>query len=281
MIKLIDQQLSTAALDHLQQYQQKIDAEPTYADKVRRASTLWKPKNATFDEVFRQLVVMCPGTQRCCYCEDAQGTDIEHFKPKTLYPELTFAWTNYLLACSSCNQRSKRDKFAVFDVNGEEQDVSRDYNAPKVPPIEGKPLLINPRYEDPLDFLRIDIANTFHFMPVRGLDGQKKQRAEYTIALLQLNKRVELVAWRKKAFRAFVGWVDTYRRYKQSPDTYNLQAHLDELKTYNHIAVWEEMKRVYSGRDTQHWATLLTRYAQLKEIDALFTEFPELLDIGV
>ena len=43
----------------------------------------------------------------CCYCEshigDVAFENIEHRKPKSLFPELTFSWDNLHLACPQCN----------------------------------------------------------------------------------------------------------------------------------------------------------------------------------
>lgn len=43
----------------------------------------------------------------CAYCEGSyEGTSypqIEHFKPKSLYPELMFDYNNMNLACQMCN----------------------------------------------------------------------------------------------------------------------------------------------------------------------------------
>ena len=56
-----------------------------------------------------------PGARRCGYCEDSDGDEIEHIKPRDLYPEKTFAWENYLLACGQCN-RSKSSRFLNREV---------------------------------------------------------------------------------------------------------------------------------------------------------------------
>jgi uncharacterized protein (TIGR02646 family) len=178
------------------------------------AKRLWKPDNKTFDEVINQLIDMCPGTRRCCYCEDARGEDIEHFRPKKFYPDVAFQWDNYLYACSACNSNAKRDRFAVFDAGGSRQDLIRAKNVLAVPPLAGDSVLINPRYEDPQYFLRIEF-NTFQFLPRRGLNQRDEERARYTIEILQLNTRSELVQWRTDSFRLFIGWMDSYRRYKQ------------------------------------------------------------------
>lgn len=54
------------------------------ADPKARACALWdaKPK-ATFLEVRTVLRKMASGRERCMYCEDNEGTDIEHFWPKS------------------------------------------------------------------------------------------------------------------------------------------------------------------------------------------------------
>lgn len=279
MIKLRDQALSTQALAQLAKHQATIDSELDYAAQVVKAQNIWKPQNNAFVEVKDTLITMCPGTRRCCYCEDAMGTDIEHFKPKVLYPELTFEWTNYLLACSACNSTAKGDRFAIFDATGTEYDVTRHPKAPKIKPMDGDPLLINPRFEDPLEFLRIAIHSNFHFQPRPHLSASDQRRAEYTVDLLKLNIRVELVDWRRQAYKVFVGWVDTYRRYKIN-DPSRLTEHKEELKKCNHLAVWEEMKRIYKERNSR-WPRLTARYNVLLEINDLFTELPEVLNIGV
>ncbi|MER5357457.1 HNH endonuclease [Streptomyces sp. NPDC002785] len=81
------------------------------------------------------LVQMAPGHERCMYCGDNQGTDIDHFEPLTLAPLRTFAWPNHLLACSLCNSHYKRHIFP------------RDEG--------GRPLLLDPTIEDPLEHLHL------------------------------------------------------------------------------------------------------------------------------
>lgn len=282
MIKLHDRALSKSALNDLADYQAIIQAEPTYEQQRKKAQALWKskkkPRKNPFLEVTNVLIAMSPATRRCSYCEDARGEDIDHFRPKNLYPELTFEWANYLLACSACNSNAKRDKFAIFDANNNSQTVTKDNRFQIDPFIKADSALINPRYEDPLEFLRIDILNSFYFQARPHLSERDKQRADYTIDTLQLNKRTELVDWRTLGYSAFVGWVDTYRRYKKvSPSL--LADHRQKLKKYNHLAVWEEMKRVYRERDLSRWEQLKERNERLAELDEFFTEHPELLNL--
>jgi 5-methylcytosine-specific restriction endonuclease McrA len=45
--------------------------------------------------------------QKCLYCESfifhAQHGDIEHIKPKSKFPELTYDWENLSISCRKCN----------------------------------------------------------------------------------------------------------------------------------------------------------------------------------
>lgn len=120
-------------------------------DSQAEARKLWRSKNnQAFREIKATLAEMAPGRERYMYCEDSQGTDIEHFHPKTTYPEKAFEWENYLLACSHCNSNEKRDQFPLDD--------------------DDRPLLIDPTREDPLDHLALS-PRTGKYRP-RGPKGQ-------------------------------------------------------------------------------------------------------------
>jgi hypothetical protein len=41
---------------------------------------------------------------KCAYCEGVAAQDIEHFYPKTAYPDRMFLWTNFLRGCKNCNK---------------------------------------------------------------------------------------------------------------------------------------------------------------------------------
>jgi len=50
----------------------------------------------------------------CAYCESkinaSRSAQVEHFKPKSLFPTLTYDWDNYFLSCNGCNG-TKLDKW--------------------------------------------------------------------------------------------------------------------------------------------------------------------------
>ena len=39
----------------------------------------------------------------CAYCEKRARGEVEHFRPKSRYPELVYSWSNWLFACHDCN----------------------------------------------------------------------------------------------------------------------------------------------------------------------------------
>lgn len=54
---------------------------------------------------------------KCAYCEASTAVvahgDVEHFRPKSIYWWLAFAFDNYLFSCQICNQTYKGDKFPI------------------------------------------------------------------------------------------------------------------------------------------------------------------------
>lgn len=111
MIALTRRGLPAQAHDYLVQLSADIQStEPESRDA--RAKILWKNKSRNrIAEVRETLRQMSSGNERCMYCEDSAGTDIDHFCPRSVEPLLTFVWGNYLLACSACNSNFKRQEY--------------------------------------------------------------------------------------------------------------------------------------------------------------------------
>ena len=204
---------------------------------------------------------MCAGAQRCCWCEDSAATDIEHIRPKSLYPERTFRWENYLLACAGCN-RHKGSSFAV--LAGERVvDVSRGRGDPVIPPVKGAAVLVDPRVEDPLEYFDLEIVDTFLFLSCEGLSRTDEQRAEYTIDLLDLN-REHLRAARGEAYGAYRARLVEYRKERERGAPAKALALLaNAIVASAHPTVWREMQR---------------QRAQIDEMATLFGDVPEALD---
>src|SRR5260221_6230464 len=117
MIQLPVVPLRARAQSQLPRCQQDIDALAGYADRVAAGKTRFASRNvgtnATFREVRKALKQMCSGAQRCAYCEDSASNQVEHMRPKDLYPEQVFQWLNYTYACGLCNG-PKNNRFGIL-----------------------------------------------------------------------------------------------------------------------------------------------------------------------
>jgi len=95
---------------------------------------------------------------KCAYCEARMAhvspPHVEHYRPKSKFPDRMFDWQNWLLSCGRCNDI----KWAHF------------------PDCDGQPCLLDPTAEDPsmhLDFLRARVLG-------------RTRRGEETIKLVGL-----------------------------------------------------------------------------------------------
>lgn len=262
MLRLHDPGVDPATSKALLTYQAEVAAAGNYEEQVRAAARLWplRAARSAFRGVRSGLEDMCAGAQRCCWCEDSAATDIEHIRPKSLYPERTFRWENYLLACAGCNRR-KGSRFAVL-AGGSVVDVSRGARDPIIPPAPGAAVLVDPRVEDPLEYFDLEIVDTFLFLSREGLRRTDEQRAEYTIDLLDLNREYLRVA-RREAYGAYRGRLVEYRQERERGAPAQALARLaSAIVTSAHPTVWREMQR---------------KHAQIDEVATAFEEVPEAL----
>lgn len=70
--------------------------------------------------------------QKCAFCETKPGEsgniEVEHFKPKSLYPSLAFEWNNLLPVCRKCNDsKSNHDTGKEPIVNPSEEDPEKKF----------------------------------------------------------------------------------------------------------------------------------------------------------
>ena len=267
MIQLPNLALPQVAQAQLNKWQSEIDRLADYAKKVDRAKREFakrnKSNNATFREVRSVLIQMCSGSRRCGYCEDSVADEVEHIKPKDLYPEVVFAWENYLYACGPCNSR-KNNKYAIFSqVTQQLIDITRRQGQPILPPETGQPALLDPRFEDPFNFMELDLLGTFYFLPIATLTSKDYQRADYTIETLQLNDRDYLLAAREEAFYSYEARLSQYVEQKQSGvSETELKSRIIALRRMQHPTVWQEMKR---------------QHVLIPSLKALFARAPEAL----
>ena len=237
-------ELTAECYADLQTWQTEIDNLRAFSAKKAEAKKLFSSKNRknndTFVEIRSNLKSIAPSKSRCFYCQANELQAIEHFRPKAHFPEHTFVWNNYLYACERCN-REKLNHFCVHDPLGnstEWYDFPAKKNAPEVPEEVRKnnPVLLNPRFEDPLAFLMLDLLDTFNFIPRFKSGSIEYFRAIYTIERLKLNARGFLIDSREQAFDSYLSHLEGYIRDGQ--DHYKAR-----IKRISFTAVWREMKR--------------------------------------
>lgn len=149
----------------------------------------WKMARQTqsMGRVLSTLHAMAGERQRCMYCLDSHGSDIEHFRPKAAYPKYMYRWANLLLCCTHCG----RLKGNQFPMTGRQA------------------LLVDPTKEDPWDSLDFD--------PLTGnisarFDVQLNTwsiKGEMTVEVLQLDKREALSAGYLRTLRRLTEIVKT------------------------------------------------------------------------
>ena len=139
--------------------------------------------------------------------------------------------------------------------------VARRHGEPIRRPEPGTPALIDPRSEDPLEFLELEINDTFVFLPREGLDDTNEARTHYTIELLDLNRDVLLRARRNAYVQYHALLVECVQIQDVSTDA--LVTRREVIRTSDHPTVWREMQR---QRD------------EIPELRHLFAEVPEALE---
>lgn len=60
-----------------------------------------KPNDAYWRKFHQDL---CNAFSNLCgYCEECCRGEVDHFRPKTKFPELVYKWSNWVFACHDCN----------------------------------------------------------------------------------------------------------------------------------------------------------------------------------
>lgn len=176
----------------------------------------------------------------CAYCGCRiyeHYSHIEHYRPKGGYTTArlqkvvkpgyywrVYAWQNMLLSCPACNTSFKKNRFDLKDERLRDilhRDLSRE-----------EPMLINPATEDPAEHLEFDR----YLIKPRKLNGKESERGKYTIELLQLNDREDLVANRRRAwlrYRRITAIMRIAERaVKRYPEDRNIRAIRQIARTY-------------------------------------------------
>lgn len=256
MLRIADRALDKPTVKTLAGLQKKIDDVGDYAGRVTAANAAWKAKTgskakaAAFASIRTTLEKMCVGSRRCAYCEDSAADEVEHIKPKNLFPQHSFQWANYLFACGPCNGPKSNRYGTVHGVVVTE--FKRGKDDPVIPPPATQSGFIDPRTEDPFAFLEMDLGGTtpdgmvlegtFELLPRDDLEPRKLARAAFTIDVLRLN-REEIRKARQNAFTGFRSRIFEYVVKKEEGAT---AAALDNMRvgilTSPHLSVFEDMR---------------------------------------
>jgi uncharacterized protein (TIGR02646 family) len=149
------------------------------ADTKHIAGTLnveatWKSARQTkpINVALGVLKTMAGNRQRCMYCGDSHGTDIDHFWPKQRYTERMFRWPNLLLCCTECGR----------------------FKGDDLPLANGLPLLVDPTADDPWQFLDFDPATGNVVARFDTTINDWKAKGAETVKALHLDRREALAA---------------------------------------------------------------------------------------
>lgn len=122
----------------------------------------------------------CSYCERQCKAVGGWAPTVDHFRPRSLFSELTYQWSNWIFSCRRCNEDYKKDKWA-----------SSGYVNPCASQLVERP----ERYFDYDE-------STGDVVPKHGISGTARQRALDTIDALGLSKR-DLVNPRFSSIRKF------------------------------------------------------------------------------
>jgi hypothetical protein len=276
----------------LEKKQKTIDDLLTFTEKSIKANKTWDSKGSTdvFRKIKTHLISLCVSVEICNYCESNEANDIEHIFPKKLFPHHTFRWTNYLLACQKCNSTHKQDQFAIFDPLDSESisEYSSRQKVETAPPTEDN-VFINPREENPMDFLWLEL-NTCLFNIHPDFLGNENSRGfkkgEYTRRILKLNDRPSLVEGRKAARDEYLNLLKQYIFVKRANDFEGIKKAVHGFPAVNEAIpfiqerqnIVESIERkIKSHRHPTVWYELVRQRAYRSDLNTLFLEVPEVI----
>jgi uncharacterized protein (TIGR02646 family) len=174
----------------------------------------WKDSRKTkaMGRVVGTLQGMMGSRERCMYCLDSHGSDIEHFWPKAEFPEKMYQWPNLLLCCTECG----RFKGNTFPLSHE------------------KPLLIDPTAEEPWDYLDFDPKTGNIMARFDKTTNNKSEKGSKTVKVLQLNRREALADGYKKTFRKIKAEVER-KLSETSPDAAEFKKFIGDIDEHGLI----------------------------------------------
>ncbi|MCI0439594.1 MAG: TIGR02646 family protein [Chloroflexi bacterium] len=124
-------------------------------NRSKPSDSSWREFKSYLDEVFSGI---------CAYCEELDPGEVEHFRPKSRFPELVYDWANWVFACHNCNYA----KLEKWPSGGYVDSCAKSKSA---------------RPENFFDFDTL----TGEIVPKQGLSQGRHKKAVQMIADLRLN----------------------------------------------------------------------------------------------
>lgn len=210
--------ITRTALDHdlARLLQDQTDAIAASPDPGAAAGAAWTSSTRLRERIRVALRTMSSGRERCMYCEDSAGTDVDHFYPQSRYPLRVFDWLNHILACAGCNRRKSNS----FPLDGEDA-----------------PLLIDPTIDDPAEHLVLS--------PSTGRFEALDERGEKSIQVYDLN-RPTLVQGRLDAWRGLQELIVAYCARRHRGDAASAEELFGVIARQSFATVFVSLLRVAS-----------------------------------
>lgn len=121
---------------------------------------------------------------KCAYCEQySERWDVEHYRPVSKYYWLAYSWDNLILACPTCNQDYKNDKFELQNppqVIYAPKDLSNIHNLCEKYNQQEYPKLFHPEFDEPENYLKFNLKGEIDSTDLRG---------KYTIKTCGLDRK--------------------------------------------------------------------------------------------
>lgn len=102
----------------------------------------------------------------CAFCEELCKGEVDHFRPKSRFPELVYEWSNWLFSCHDCNHMKGRK--GVWTSGGYVDPCAES------------------RAEHPENYFDFDLLSG-GILPKKGLSKSRRQKVFRTIGDLDLN----------------------------------------------------------------------------------------------
>jgi uncharacterized protein (TIGR02646 family) len=204
----------------------------------------WKSqrKSPSMRRIALVLAGIAGPRERCMYCEDSRGTDIEHFRPQSLYPDQVFRWLNFLWICAACN-RSKGDRFPC-DAFGE-------------------PLLLDPTLDEPWDHLFFDSDTGEITARWESATGVESPRGIALLTIISSLRHQAVTEGRRRTYqrlkRAIRSFLTQSGEGNQAPSEESVQDLLDCIDdaTDYGLAAWFFLR---DGQDEEVFRSLQARF---------------------